>query len=1055
MLWRCISVCLHYGLCYLLIAWCWEVRFTAPVTGSFPLDATTVFPLPHGQAARFPVLARAEGGVTLRVLAPNDGLFPAGGGAVRVEDAVGVVATFRYGSAHAAEDNEGGGGGLLLTAIAGESFPHDASFVGPGDPTVGSDDGDAWAEESGVGVPVTWEAADRTRLKATAYSDGSFLPGPASLLLKLKSGGLCWPKCDMLCCLCAYCCLLVLWRAGVLKWDYASASVSAENRLGSPPGMVFVAKQGSPFPRGVIAIRAVKPGEPYPVAAVSLAGHSMKLLASPSAFARGGGLVTVLLQGGTKLAFRYVGAEPAGSGGQGGSVRLTAAPGVSFPADAMFAGLGAATEDKASGDGKDAAAQARDAHGACAVAEKYRGRTGAGTVTVSYITSQGAPTPYQAGHACTGARLYVDDDTTLQEVPSALQGQTLIRTANADSVLTSAGDAFSFSLAAPATLYLLWDLFGMAGGGTAAAPGMGVLPRWVSEAFVDTGLQVATSEGPRGVLVSVAARRGIVHLGGCDAEPSWGAAHNYAVVVAPAGSSLAWARPKGGVGDVAVLGAGASDGLGGGARVVWEGPRRTSIRVALSAGVEFPGGPAAVVVERSDGGESVLQYATARRVVADFQGPGGWLLTLPCCTEVFPSGARSAKPAGERVVRVGPGGEWVQVEGALSAVPPGAGLARWWGQKGPASGGVVPYASVEAVPGTAGEVRLRARAGARFPANALFVSPLRNAGWGPPGGWGARRDLEQTAGGNRDSLVVTEARVEGGGAVKVGVAEEGARAYADSDAVFGPLPAGAAGLVLVSPPITRLGRTKPLSFHVSEPCWVYVLRPRTATGGHRGGETLPEWLAQDFTLERGWLMRVERDSGGDGAVPLDVFKSRAPLAGDVHLGPDEVPGGGGGYLVLLRPLPWASTSPPATKDRENDGALEIQGGQGSTAAPPPSEHRNAGMQVRETGLRGRGGRVLASLEANAEALGQTCGTRTEAARCVDAVEQCLAPVLGAAESGAEWASAGRSHAEHAAACKCLEPPGSSLALCAPRCSAVVRGAFEADALRSTGKGLLC
>lgn len=245
----------------------------------------------------------------------------------------------------------------------------------------------------------------------------------------------------------------------------------------------------------------------------------------------------------------------------------------------------------------------------------------------------------------------------------------MIRTADADASLTFPHDALAFSVAEPSTIYLLWDRHGTPGGVAGASksvPRIGVLPAWVKNDFVDTGLNVGTSDGPMGVLVSARPHSGVVRLGGCSTLPHpFGAAHNYVVVAVPAGDAMAWAyTPERSGEEGAGEGSESVDFSGGqtpGLRVVWEDAGGQSVRVALSPGVVFPAGPATVIIHGEHGGRSVFEYSTAREVVKDFAGPAGWLVTLPCCGRSFPKKAQSARPGGDAVERAAADGSWIEV----------------------------------------------------------------------------------------------------------------------------------------------------------------------------------------------------------------------------------------------------------------------------------------------------------------------------------------------------------------------------------------------------------
>ena len=61
--------------------------------------------------------------------------------------------------------------------------------------------------------------------------------------------------------------------------------------------------------------------------------------------------------------------------------------------------------------------------------------------------------------------------------------------------------------------------------------------------------------------------------------------------------------------------------------------------------------------------------------------------------------------------------------------------------------------------------------------------------------------------------------------------------------------------------MARLGVVAPLSFHLSEPCELLLLRPKVE-GEKYVGESLPAWLKGGFLAAHGWGLHLERDSSG-------------------------------------------------------------------------------------------------------------------------------------------------------------------------------------------------
>ena len=141
-----------------------EVIFVAATGHVFPNGAFSVTPEFE------PIISVRPDGLQLQVKAPDDGTFPPGPAALRLELADGSIMTTKYAVA-ARLFSGSSAGGVLLTAEPGNPFPLDAITAAPEDPRT---------------FEVCEAAADGTEIRVTAPNDGSFQPAPASMSLILS-----------------------------------------------------------------------------------------------------------------------------------------------------------------------------------------------------------------------------------------------------------------------------------------------------------------------------------------------------------------------------------------------------------------------------------------------------------------------------------------------------------------------------------------------------------------------------------------------------------------------------------------------------------------------------------------------------------------------------------------------------------------------------------------------------------------------------------------------------------------------------------------------------
>jgi lysophospholipase L1-like esterase len=129
-----------------------------------------------------------------------------------------------------------------------------------------------------------------------------------------------------------------------------------------------------------------------------------------------------------------------------------------------------------------------------------------------------APDLYQQNLLETGNEFYIDQSYTLESIPAEVSSGIWIMTANGDASDTSA-TFISFDLDRAATVYVAYD--GRSGT---------VFPTWLTNSFVDTGLQVDTTVGVFD-LFSRTATAGVVNLGGNQANGGTGVFNYFVVVV--------------------------------------------------------------------------------------------------------------------------------------------------------------------------------------------------------------------------------------------------------------------------------------------------------------------------------------------------------------------------------------------------------------------------------------------------------------------------------------------------------------------------------------------
>jgi len=468
--------------------------FTAPAGGQYPLNAAYVMAV--ADPAHFPIAWREADGSAIKVVAPNDGTFGPGPGAVLVKRVGGEEDVYAYQSLKSDPASpHTGPAGLLLTAANGTRFPRQGAFAGPGDATA--------LHLKKHAFSVLWRSLDGSEIKVQAPNDGTFNLGPSRFFIRLSGGGM-------------------------AQFPYDSVSLSPADDRG-PAGLLFKAPPEEVYPEEA---RSVEPDgfpEPYPVFGRSSDGETIYVQApNDGTFEPGPATLRLRLANAQVFTFPYsfIAWYPPKDGLPGG-LAVTAPEGVHYPESVAYAGP------------IDGLKRHRPAHELPVHNEEWPQRRAprhgdtqcvpvAAPVRIKVVEAMSAK-PYETGVLCEGKTAYLDKtDIVFREIPDALKGQTFVR--GADSDVTATGANFLvMQLAAPTDLFLLWDERGL--------PKMGgKLPAWVDSGFVDTGSVVWLSAGPMVVLRSKMPVSGPIYLGGTGAYPGKGAVNSYIAVVAGAGA---------------------------------------------------------------------------------------------------------------------------------------------------------------------------------------------------------------------------------------------------------------------------------------------------------------------------------------------------------------------------------------------------------------------------------------------------------------------------------------------------------------------------------------
>ena len=102
--------------------------FTAPAGGQYPLNSAYVMAV--ADPAHFPIAWREPDGSAIKVVAPNDGAFSPGPGAVLVKRVGGEEDVYAYQSLKSDPASpDTGPAGLVLTAANGTRFPRQGAFA--------------------------------------------------------------------------------------------------------------------------------------------------------------------------------------------------------------------------------------------------------------------------------------------------------------------------------------------------------------------------------------------------------------------------------------------------------------------------------------------------------------------------------------------------------------------------------------------------------------------------------------------------------------------------------------------------------------------------------------------------------------------------------------------------------------------------------------------------------------------------------------------------------------------------------------------------------------
>ena len=609
--------------------------FIAPSGGQYPLNAAYVMAV--ADPAHFPVAWRDDDGSAIKVVAPNDGTFEPGPGAILVKRVGGEEDVYAYSSLKFDKASpQRGPAGLLLMAANGTRFPRQAAFAGPGDTTMPHLKNNAFT--------ILWRSEDGSEIKVQAPNDGSFNLGPSRFFVRLKGGGM-------------------------TQLPYDSVSLSPADDHG-PAGLLFKAPPEVVYPKKAMSVEPDGFPEPYPVFGRSSDGNTIYVQApNDGTFAPGPSTFRLRLANAQSFTFPYAYIAWYGpKDGLPGGLAVTAPEGVHYPDTVAYAGpidgLKRHRPQETSVRNEEWSQQP-PRH-----SRKSQCTPVSPPVKIMVVEAM-SETAYSSSSMCNGEAAYTDKTTIVfRQVPDALEGQTFVRGADSDVSATGA-NFVSMQLAVPSDIFLLWDERGMPKHG-------GKLPAWVESGFVDTGSVVWLSGGPMVVLRSRMPVSGPVYLGGAHAFPSNGAVNNYIIVVAAAGAisggrtdaghtTASWVVPLGQNGplDLQVL--------------LYKDNQNLVVR---ANGNPFPKGrgyfrisdvdfaPGASEEEQAEVGQLVA-YGEVSEIEPGFAGYPGIVITAAGQNR-FPAGIRTVEPTTYRVKAVRAGGTQLEVDAPQDGwFPPG------------------------------------------------------------------------------------------------------------------------------------------------------------------------------------------------------------------------------------------------------------------------------------------------------------------------------------------------------------------------------------------------
>ena len=464
--------------------------FTAPAGGQYPLNAAYVMCV--DDPAHLPIVWRDAAGSAIKVLAPNDGTFSPGAGAVWIKRGGGEEDCYAYSSVRAEPASEQTGpGGLLLTAPNGTVYPRQGAFAGPCDR--------ATLLRKASACEVVWRSEDGSRLKAAGCDPHAFNLGPSRFQVRLKGGG-------------------------VTEAPYDSVSLSPADSRGAA-GLLFTAPPEVVYPDQAELVSPADFPEPYPVFGRSSDGQTIYVQApNDGTFEPGPSKLRLRLSNAQVFTFPYsfISWYPPRRGLPGG-LAVTAPRRVYYPDTAAYAGPmdGVSTSRGDEYRVHNERWPERPPHQrACEPASR--------PVKIAVVEALSVKL-YSVARLCEGEAVYSDEPgLVFRSVLAALKGQAFVRGADSD-VAAESSSFLSLQLPSPSNLFLLWDERGLPRRG-------GQLPAWVDGAYVDTGAVMLLSGAAMGVLRSRMPQSGPVYLGGARARPGAGAVHNYVVVVTKAGA---------------------------------------------------------------------------------------------------------------------------------------------------------------------------------------------------------------------------------------------------------------------------------------------------------------------------------------------------------------------------------------------------------------------------------------------------------------------------------------------------------------------------------------